>query len=155
VSPAPKSKDKSDEAPVATTAAASAETNPNVERVRAVYDALRRSDVGEATNDWSDSFIWEGPKSRRLPGAGRQKGKTAAVAALEASLAAWDELKLAVDELIDAGDTVVALGHLEASISATVVKQEFAHVWRFQDARPARIQLFYDTLESADALELI
>jgi hypothetical protein len=126
----------------------------NLEVLKKGYSDFSDGDIGAATEPWPDDFVWEGPNSEELPGSGTHEGKDAALQALESAVGSWDAFRLEIDEFVGEGDTIVALGHTEASKGDNTVKQPVVHVWRFEDGAPKRIQVLSDTFQTAQALGL-
>ena len=65
----------------------------------------------------------------------------------------WDGFAAEVDELLDAGDTVVALGHYVGTCRATgkPIRAQLVHVWRLEDGKAKTFQQYTDTLQVARA----
>ncbi len=126
----------------------------NLEVLRKGYSDFSNGDIGAATEPWPDDFVWEGPNAQELPGSGRHEGKQAARQALESAVGAWDSFRLEIDEYVGDGDTIVALGHNEASKGDKSTKSPVVHIWRFEDGTPKRLQILGDTLQIARALGL-
>lgn len=127
----------------------------NVDLLKKGYADFSSGDIQAATAPWSDDFTWEGPDSEELPGSGRHEGKDAALQVLQKAVGAWDEFNLSADEFVDGGDTVVVLGHNEASKGGNSIKQPVVNIWRFEGGTPVRLQILTDTLQSAKALDLV
>ncbi len=126
----------------------------NLEVLKKGYSDFSNGDIGAATEPWPDDFVWEGANADELPGSGRHEGKEAALQALESAVGTWDSFRLEIDEIVGEGDTVVALGHTEASKGDNTVKTPVVHVWRFEDGTPKRLQILSDTHQMAKALGL-
>ena len=58
------------------------------------------------------------------------------------------------DELIDAGDTIVALGHYSGTLKTTGVHivAPFCHIWTLKNGKIARLRQFADTAKFAPAM---
>ena len=124
----------------------------NLDLLEKGYSDFSSGDIGAATEPWPDDFVWEGPNAEELPGSGRQEGKEAALQALEQAVGSWDAFKLTIDEYVGDGDTIVALGHTEASKGDNSIKGPVVHIWRFSDGTPKRLLILTDTLQAARAL---
>ena len=63
----------------------------------------------------------------------------------------WDGFAVVVEEIIDAGDTIVVLGRYKGTFKATGRAQntQMAHVWRVADGKAVKFQQFADTLHVA------
>jgi uncharacterized protein len=66
----------------------------------------------------------------------------------------WDSFAVVPDELIDAGDTIVALGKYSGKYKATgkSFQANFAHVWRVSEGKAIKFQQYTDTLLVHQAL---
>ncbi len=58
------------------------------------------------------------------------------------------------DEFIDAGDTIVALGHYSGTLKTTGVHivAPFCHIWTLQNGKIARLRQFADTAKFAQVM---
>jgi len=58
------------------------------------------------------------------------------------------------DELIDAGDTIVALGHYSGTLKTNGVHivAPFCHIWTLKNGKIARLRQFADTAKFAQAM---
>lgn len=63
----------------------------------------------------------------------------------------WDGFTVRIDELLDAGDVVVALGRYGGVYKATGRAQDtqMAHIWRLKDGKVVGFQQHADTLHVA------
>src|SRR3954471_7970152 len=99
------------------------------DETRERYDKFNQGDVEGATSNWSDDFTWQGSNSTDLPGGGEHKGKDEALQVLQQAVGAWDEFSLTVDEILEEGDTVVALGHNDVSKGGNSAQIPVVHIW--------------------------
>ena len=127
----------------------------NLDLLKKGYEDFIRGDVQAASAPWSDDFTWQGPDSPDVPGAGVHEGKQQALEVLQQAVGAWDRFELSADEFVDGGDTIVVLGHTEASKGENSMKGPFVHIWRFREGTPVRIQLLSDTLQGARTLGIV
>jgi uncharacterized protein len=120
------------------------------------YAAFSNGDVAAATQNFADDIRWEGPNTDRVPGSGTHTGAEAIVQNVWAVIPqTWDDFSVTADEFIENGDTVVVLGHNEATAKSTgkSVAVPFVHVWRFEGDKLKRVQTLTDTAVIAEALE--
>ncbi|HEY7150086.1 MAG TPA: nuclear transport factor 2 family protein [Solirubrobacterales bacterium] len=82
----------------------------NVELVRRHYEAWNRGDVGMVVAVFAPDVEWHGHP--RLPEPGPYRGRDQVERWMEQFREAWEELSAEPVELLDAGDTVVALVHM-------------------------------------------
>jgi uncharacterized protein len=126
----------------------------NVEIMRGAYDAAGRGDLPallallDPQVDWNEAegYIY----------GGRYVGPEAVVNGVLARLATeWDGYTIAPDELLDAGDWVVALGWYSGTYKTTGRKfrARFAHVWTLRDGKIVHFQQYADTARVREAVE--
>ena len=65
-----------------------------------------------------------------------------------------DGFGLEIGELLDAGDTVIALGHYTGTFKATgrAQRTQMAHVWRMRDGKACAFQQYANTLHIAQVM---
>jgi ketosteroid isomerase-like protein len=120
------------------------------------YEAFARGEIEAATQNFADDIRWEGPNTDRIPGSGTYTGRDEIVKnAWSVIPETWDNFSVTPDEFIESGDTVIVLGHNEATAKSTgkSVKVPYVHVWRFEGDKLARVQTLSDTAVIAEALE--
>ena len=68
----------------------------------------------------------------------------------------WDGFSAVPQEIVDGGETVVALGRYGGVYKATGVKvdAQFVHVFKFKDGKVASFQQYTDTAQFKDAVSL-
>jgi hypothetical protein len=128
----------------------------NSDTLKQGYEAFGKGDVQTATQTFADDIRWEGSNSDRIPGNGTYTGPQEIVENVWAVIPQhWDEFSVTPDEFIESGETVVVLGHNEATSKATgkQVKVPFVHVWRFEGGKAKRVQTLTDTAVVAESLE--
>ena len=124
----------------------------NLAVVRGIYDAFAVGDVPAVLGAMAPDIVWneaeDFPYSDRNPYVGPQ-------AILEGVFmrigAEWDGFGVNVEELLDAGDTIVAIGRYSGTFNTTGKSQnpQFVHVWRVTDGKAARFQQYTNTLHVA------
>jgi ketosteroid isomerase-like protein len=119
--------------------------------LREKYDRFIGGDVQSATEDWGDDFVWDGGNNG-LAGSGEHQGKDAALKVLGEAVGQWDRFELAIDEMIEEGDTVVALGHSNVAKDDRSAKIPVVHIWRFDGDKPVRLQILTDSFMGAQVL---
>jgi ketosteroid isomerase-like protein len=124
--------------------------------LRESYKRFEDGDLEGALALWTDDFVWEGPDSPELPGAGRHEGKQAAIEAIQQSVGAYDTFKQSADEFIEQGDTVVVLGHTDLAKGERSSRTPFVHIWRLRgNGEICRLQILFDTLQAARVLGVV
>ena len=130
----------------------------NVELVRGIYSAFAAGDVAGVLGRMSPDIVWN--EAENFPYADRNPyiGPEAVARGVFARCAGeWDGFAVVVDELLDAGDTVVMLGRYRGSCKATGRAQntQVAHVWRIAGGKAVRFQQHADTLHVARVMGIV
>lgn len=123
----------------------------NVDTAKQAYEAFSKGDVEAATENWSDDIVWDGG-GQDLPGGGEHSGKDEALQTLQKAVGSWDEFSLSMDEFLEDGDTVVALGHSEVKKGGKSAKLPVVHILRFDGDQLKRLQILTDTHEANKVL---
>ncbi|MBL8835269.1 MAG: nuclear transport factor 2 family protein [Alphaproteobacteria bacterium] len=116
--------------------------------VGAVYERFGRGDLDGIVALLAPDAVWHLPGPAGIPNAGTWRGPAGVRDWFAAFGAAVAIEAFAVDRMLAAGDTVVALGRERARAKATgkVFETSFAHVWTVAGGRIAG---FTDTLDTA------
>ena len=126
----------------------------NVELVRAIYDAFNR-------RDWDAAFRDQSPDGELIlpsgPNSNRYQGRDAIQGYWEEMLSAFDALLAEPEQLLEAGDQVVAIVRTRAQPKGTSAEIETrnGHLWTVRDGKGVCMQLFpapEDALEAAGVL---
>ena len=125
----------------------------NADRLKQAYEDFNSGNMEAVLEFWHDDIRWEGSSSDRVPGNGTHEGKEAITQSLGEFASAYDSVSVTPDEFIEDGDTVVALGHTEASKGDRSEKVPFVHIWRFEGGKVKRVQLLTDTAVAAELAE--
>ena len=124
----------------------------NVATIRAIYDAFGSGDIPAALERLSPDLVWneadDFPYADRNPYVGPQAVLEGVFARIGGE---WDGFGVNVEELLDAGDTVVMLGRYSGTYKATGKPQDtqVVHVWRLKDGRAVGFQQYANTLHVA------
>jgi ketosteroid isomerase-like protein len=124
----------------------------NIAAVQGIYEAFGSGDIPAAIGGISPDIVWheadDFPYADRNPYVGPQAILEGVFARLGGE---WDGFGAHVEELLDAGDTVVALGRYSGTFKATGKPQDtqFVHVWRLQDGKAVGFQQYANTLHVA------
>ena len=127
----------------------------NVQVVRSLYEAFARGDAPTAFALMDPGIVWN--EAENFPYADRNPyvGPMAIGEGVFMRLATeWDGFQAVPEELLDAGDTVVALGRYKATHRATgtAINAQFAHVWRVNNGKITRFQQYTDTAQATRAV---
>jgi ketosteroid isomerase-like protein len=127
----------------------------NVEVVRRGYELfLETGDVSDEIV--APGFVWDMSTFRSWPERQTYEGIDGARQFLADWTSAWDDWRLEVRELIDAGDEVVAIVH-QSGISKTTglrVDMDFAQIWTVDEGKEAYMRMYADPDEALRAAGL-
>lgn len=124
----------------------------NVDIVTAHYAASDRGDLEGMLAPFADDIEWTEMAGSDL--AGTYRGREAVAERVFGGVgSAWDDFRVTIDELLDAGETVVAIGSYSGTFRATgkPMVARVAHVWRVRDGRLAAFEQFADTFKLREA----
>lgn len=118
-------------------------------KVQEIYEAFGKGDVPSILASLADDVDWDyGHGSTDVPWIQPRRGRDAVVAFFEA-LAAVEFQKFAPKELLEAGNTVVALVDVDYTVKATGkrwAEEDEVHIWRFgSDGKVVRFKHVVDT----------
>ena len=118
------------------------------------YEAFNSGDVDTVKEIFADDVRWEGPNTEGVPMSGVSEGKDAVLQALAEIGENFEKFHVSPDEMVEQGDTIVVLSHLEAKTkSGTEVKLPGVEIWRMSEGKATRVQSLVDTAEIKKALE--
>ena len=120
--------------------------------VRAIYDAFAVGDIPAVLGAMSPDMVWNEADDFPYADGNPYVGPQAILEGVFMRIGAeWDGFGVTVEELLDAGDTIVALGRYQGTYKATGKAQDtqFAHVWKVKDGKAARFQQYANTLHAA------
>ncbi len=118
----------------------------NVEIIKRWYESPGREFL-DPNSEW---LLAEG-----FPAGGRYVGSEAVFEEFFPRLLSnFSEWGAKADEILDAGDFVVALGHYQgrAKTTGTEMKSPFAHVWKLSNGKIVQVRQYVDTVLVARAL---
>jgi ketosteroid isomerase-like protein len=127
----------------------------SVDVIRGMYDAFAAGDVPSVLDAMDPRIEWREAEHFRYADRNPYRGQSDAVSGLFTRLAPeWRNWTLAIQELLDAGDTVVAFGRYRATHKETgeTIDAQFAHVWRLRNGKVAVVQQYTDTAQVAAAM---
>jgi uncharacterized protein len=114
--------------------------------VVALYGRLADGDVAGLLEGLGQDIEWVVPDGLHYGGVyrGRESVLTNVFARFETE---WVGFAVEPDEIFEAGDVVLALGHYRAVNRATglAMTSRFTHVWRLRDGVPVRFETIPDT----------
>jgi ketosteroid isomerase-like protein len=124
----------------------------NVAVVRGIYDAFAAGDVAGVLGRMSPNIVWNEAENFPYADGNPYVGPEAVANGVFARCASeWDGFAVAIDEILDAGDTIVALGRYLGAYKATgrAQRTQLVHVWRLEGGKATRFQQYADTLQVA------
>ncbi len=125
----------------------------NSDALKRGYDAFNNGDIETVSEIFADDVRWEGPNTEGVPMGGLHEGKDAVLQALGQIGEDFERFQVSPDEMVEQGDTIVVLSHLDAKTSSgTELKLPGAEVWRMSDGKAQRVQSLLDTAEVRQAL---
>jgi len=127
----------------------------NADPVRALYAAFAKGDMPAALATMAPDIVWN--EAENYPYADRNPyvGPEAVLHGVFARIGGdWDGFSAISDEIIDAGETIVSLGHYSGTFKANgkPMRAQFAHVFRVKGGKIAGFQQYADTLGTAIAM---
>lgn len=124
----------------------------NVELVRGIYDAFAAGDVAGVLGRMSPGIVWNEAENFPYADGNPYVGPEAVASGVFARcISEWDGFAVAVEEILGAGETVVALARYRGVYKATGRSQntQVVHIWRVAGGKAARFQQYADTLQVA------
>ncbi len=126
----------------------------NLQIVKQMYEAFASRDRVMILELFHPQIEWV--QNEGFPGGGSHVGAEAVLSDVLARFRAeWSDWRAVVDDWLDAGDTVIALGQYQGTFRATgrSTTAAFAHVYRLSAGRIVRFQQYTDTLKVAEAMQ--
>ncbi len=126
----------------------------NSDVVKRGYEAFNSGDPEALSEVFADDVRWEGPNAEGVPMSGTHEGKDAVLQALGQIGENFEKFSVSPDEMVEEGETVVVLSHLEAKArTGKEVKLPGAEIYRVSDGKIKRVQNVADTAELQKALQ--
>ena len=126
----------------------------NVDLIRGIYDAFAAGDIAGVVGRMSPDIVWNEAENFIYADGNPYRGPEAILGGVFARIGAeWDGFAAIPEEIIDGGDTVIALGRYRGTYKATgrPLDAQLVHVWRVADGKAAAFQQYTDTLQAARA----
>jgi len=122
----------------------------NVETIRGLYAAFERDDVPAVLAKFDPNIEWNEAENFLYAGGNPYVGPDAVVEGVLMPLGSeWADFSITLEEMLDAGATVVATGRYRGSYKKTgrEVNAQFLHLWRLREGKVVRFQQYTDTAQ--------
>lgn len=116
--------------------------------IQGIYDGFARGDVAAVLGAMSGDIVWNEAENFPYADSNPYRGPDAVAAGVFGRLGAeWDGFTVTIEEMIEAGDRVVALGRYTGTYKATrkAISAQLVHVWRVRDGKAVSFQQYADT----------
>lgn len=130
----------------------------NVELVKGIYAAFAAGDVAGVLGRMSPDIVWNEAENFPYADGNPYVGPNAVASGVFARcISDWDGFAVVVEEILDAGDTIVMLGRYRGTCKATGRAQntQAVHVWRIAGGKAVRFQQHADTLHVARVMGIV
>lgn len=120
-----------------------------------MYEAFAAGDMEAVLAGMDPEIVWNVAENFPYADGNPYRGPQEVLVGIFTRVRAeWDGLEHTFEELLDAGDAVVALGRYRGANKATGVSidAQFAHVWWLRDGKVVRFQQYCDTQQFAAAM---
>lgn len=127
----------------------------NSQTVESFYAAMGRGDIPTAIGTLDAQIVWREAENFVYADHSPYVGVDAVLSGLFARLGGeWDNFSAVPEQIVDGGDTVVALGRYGGVYKATGAKvnAQFVHVFRFKNGKVAEFQQYTDTAQFKDVV---
>ena len=116
-----------------------------------VYEGFNSGDMAAALELLDEDFEFREPAA--FPGALVYKGRDGFIKALRNATSVFDEVDVAVEQVLEAGNRVVVFVHISGvgKESGAPVEMRVAHVWTMHDGKATRMQVYLDRGEALAA----
>lgn len=127
----------------------------NGKNIEAFYAAMGRGDIPFIIGALDPKIVWNEAENFVYADHSPYVGVDTLLSGLFARLVGeWDGFSAVPHEIVDAGETVVALGRYGGVYKATGIKvnAQFTHVFKFKDGKIAQFQQYTDTAQFKDVV---
>lgn len=125
----------------------------NSDALKRGYEAFNNGDIDTVREIFAEDISWEGPNTEGVPMSGRHEGRDAVLQALGSIGESFEKFHVSPDELVEEGETIVVLSHLDATSKAgNEIKLPGVEVWRMSGGKAHRVQSVSDTAEIKKAI---
>lgn len=128
----------------------------NLEVIKRLYAAFARGDGAGALAEMHHELYWNEAESFVYADRNPYLSPSAVAEGVFGRLVMdWQDYEATASELLDAGDTVIALGRSKGRNVATGkgMDAQFAHIWRLEGGKIVGFQQYIDTLQVWRAMQ--
>lgn len=133
-------------------------SSENFAAIQTIYNAFVTGDIPTIVAGMSADIVWNEADDFPYADGNPYVGPDAIVAGVFARIGEeWDGFSAELEELLDAGDTIVARGRYKGTYKATGNAQntQFVHVWKLEDGKAVSFQQYANTLHTARVIGAI
>lgn len=113
----------------------------NTEVVNGAYESFGKGDIPGLVESVDGSVQWDSTES--LPQGGSYSGQDGVVQFFEAVGGAWDGLEVEIEEVVESGDKVVAVGSAKGELKGSgSAGYGFVHVFELSGGKIVRFREF-------------
>jgi hypothetical protein len=126
----------------------------NADTIRAIYQAFARGDIPFVLGAFDPQIEWNEAENFIYSDGNPFIGPSAILAGVFGRLGTeWDGFAAIPEQLLDAGETIVALGRYKGTYkqSRIAVNAQFVHVFTFAGGKVRKFQQYTDTAQFRDA----
>lgn len=127
----------------------------NVNTVKAMYEAFGKGDIPTVMGALDPEVEWLEAENFIYDDGNPYVGPDAVLNGVFMRIGTeWDGFAVAPNEILDAGNNVVAHGHYSGTYkeNGASVRAQFAHIFTFRDGKVIRFQQYTDTAQFQDAV---
>ena len=127
----------------------------NVKLVREMYEAFGKGNVPGVLGRLDPKIEWREADNFIYADKNPYVGPQAVLEGVFMRIVTdFDNFSVTPDEILDAGDKVVALGTYSGTHKTTgkIVRAQMAHVWSIENGKAVKFQQYTDTKQFADAV---
>ncbi len=127
----------------------------NASLVRSLYESFAKGDVPAVLGAMDPGIVWNEAENFPYADGNPYVGPTSVAQGVFARLGGeWEGFGVVLEEVLDAGETVVALGRYVGTFRRTgkSIRAQFAHVWRLEGGRVRAFQQYTDTAQAQRAV---
>jgi uncharacterized protein len=130
-------------------------SSENKQKIEGLYQAFGKGDIAYIMSALDPEIEWWEAENFIYADKNPYRGPQAVLAGVFGRLMnQWDGFAVSIDEVLDAGDSVVGCGHYTGTYRPTgrEVRAQFAHVFKLRDGKVVKFQQYTDTAQFQKAV---